>query len=331
MRFYTRLKYLFILLCAFTFCMTMSGCDRQNGPAYQGYVEGELMLMAAPTSGDLTNLAVERGQKVKAGQMLFQLDPEPQISELHQAKDNLAKAEANLINLIKGQRETIIDALEAQIREAKANLALANQRLERYKALYKKRAVELDRLDQAQATYDTRKAALAKLEADLQEAKLGSRTDLIAAQKAEVEQAKQNVQRTQWALDEKTVLAPIEAIVFDTLFRQGEFVNAGQAVVSLLAPEYIRIIFFIPATHLGAVKIGDKVAITCDGCSKTYYATISYVAPEAEFTPPVIYSRENNYKLVYRVKVRLAKEDAYILKPGQPVYVKLTQGKPHGQ
>jgi HlyD family secretion protein len=100
-------------------------------------------------------------------------------------------------------------------------------------------------------------------------------------------------------------------------------VPAGAPVVNLLPPGNIKVRFFVPEREVGALKPGQPVTLACDGCTGPIPAQITYVAPQAEYTPPVIYSRERREKLVFMVEARPAPADAPKLHPGQPVEVTL--------
>jgi len=100
-------------------------------------------------------------------------------------------------------------------------------------------------------------------------------------------------------------------------------VPAGKPVVSLLPPANIKLRFFVPETLVGSLKTGQRVTANCDGCSAPIAATISYIAPNSEFTPPVIFSKESRAKLVFMIEAVPAAADATKLKPGQPVDVTL--------
>jgi HlyD family secretion protein len=103
--------------------------------------------------------------------------------------------------------------------------------------------------------------------------------------------------------------------------RPGEFAAAGQPVVSVLPPENIKIVFFVPEPELSRIVVGAGAAIACDNCPDDIEAKVSFIADSVEFTPPIIYSDEERTKLVYRVEARPTKPRA--LKPGQPVRVRL--------
>ena len=130
------------------------------------------------------------------------------------------------------------------------------------------------------------------------------------------------LEQAQWRLAQKSVQAPVTGLVADTLYVRGDWVAAGAPVVSLLPPVNLKIRFFVPEERLGRLALGQKAHVRCDGCSAAIVATVSYVAPQAEFTPPVIYSRDSRHKLVYLVEARPDAPPAS-LHPGQPVDVEL--------
>ena len=109
----------------------------------------------------------------------------------------------------------------------------------------------------------------------------------------------------------------------DTLYRQGEWVPAGNPVVKLLPPLNVKVRFFVPETIVGGLASGRAVSIHCDGCPADVPATLTYVSNDAEFTPPVIYSNETRSKLVFMIEARPSVENAAKLRPGQPVSVML--------
>ena len=142
---------------------------------------------------------------------------------------------------------------------------------------------------------------------------------------AQLEAARAQLAQTNWRVEQKSQDAPQAGLVYDTFFVQGEWVPAGRPVVSLLPPGNIKLRFFVPETAVGAIKVGQHVTVSCDGCGTPIPATVSYVSPQPEYTPPVIYSREERAKLVFLIEARPDATQATRLKPGQPVDVKLGQ------
>jgi HlyD family secretion protein len=287
----------------------------------QGYVEGEYAYVAAPVAGRLQTLHVARGAQVAAGAPLFQLDPSREQPARDEAAARLARAEANLANLRKGKRPSEIQSIEAQLAQARAMLELSEVALQRREHLVETRAASREAVDEARATYERDKARVAEMQADLETAQLGARADEIQAAEAEVAAARAALAQAKWRLDQLSQAAPQAGLVIDTLYRLGEWVAADAPVVSLLPPENIKVRFFVPEPRLGAIQVGDEVDVSCDACPPDLTAVISYISPDAEYTPPVIYSREMRAKLVYLVEAKPRQPTA--LRPGQPVDVTL--------
>lgn len=294
-------------------------CGQGNERHYQGYVEGENIYLASPYSGILEKLAVRRGQVVKQGELLFTLDPYPQTLAIKQLQNDLQQAKDLLQDLKNPRRSQEIEAIEAQIQQVDAQLQLAKIRVERNQKLYEKQAVDKDRVDEAVALYEQQKQLKAQYQANLDLAKLGSREEQIKAQQAQVQSIAARLKDAEWQLTQKTLYAPGSGIIFDTFYREGEFVGTQQAVLALLTPQNVYIEFFVPVEELTHLKVGNTVLFTCMGCKDNYKATLRYISPEAEYAPPLIYSRENQDKLVFRIQASLATFNQF--KPGQPVTV----------
>ena len=249
-----------------------AGCSPNSSNEFQGYIEGEYVYVASPLGGALTNLAVARGDGVKAGQLLFELERGSEAAAVQQAEKNLA--------------------------QAKANLALSEAEFARRQQLRNDQGViSAEELDQTRAQRD----------ADL----------------AQVESQTAALDKARWSFDQKQQFAPANALVQDTLYRAGEWVAAGNPVVELLPPANIKVRFFMPQAALPRIKPGQTVSVTFDGGPHACSATVNYISTQAEFTPPVIYSRENRSKLVFMIEAKFSPADAADLRPGQPVDVEL--------
>ena len=299
------------------------GCSQNSTGSFQGYIEGEYVYVAAPLAGALTHLAVARGDAVKAGQLLFELERQSETAALAQAEKNLAQAQSQLDDLTKGKRPTEIASLTAQLARAQADLKLSAAQLARREQLGGSAVVSKEELDQARAQKDASQAQVSQLTADLATAKLGGRDDAIRAAQAAVESQRAARDKAQWAFDQKQQFAAAAAQVHDTLYRQGEFVTAGNPVVALLPPENLKVRFFVPQEKLAAVKIGGNVSVKPDGAAHPFTATVNYIATQAEYTPPVIYSRETRANLVFMIEAKFSPADAAELRPGQPVDVEV--------
>lgn len=309
----------------FLLTLALTGCGNSNNNSAQGYIEGRFTYVSSQNTGTLDTIDVTRGDQVKSGQALFKLDPDPQLAGVSQAKAQLAQAQASLANLEKGKRPSELAAIKAQQRQATAQMIYAKKMLVRYRTLLKRGVIEKARVDQQQSQYDDFKAQRAQLTENLKTAKLSARSDQIQAAKEDVKAQAAVLKQAQWQLQQKTITAPITGQVYDTYYRIGETVPAGHAVLSILAPTNVYAVFFISEEKLATIHTGQSISITCDSCTKPTNASVYFISPQAEYTPPIIYSETSRSKLVYRVEAKLNQADAIKLHPGQPITVTFTK------
>jgi HlyD family secretion protein len=307
----------------FLLAVVVSGCGDGGNGALQGYAEGEYVRVASPIAGQLARLNVARGTTVKAGDALFALEQENEAAAYREAEERVKRSQAQHRNLLKGRRPEEIDAIRAQLAQAEASLKLSEANLVRQQQLVESNFISKDKLDEARTGRDRDRERMNELRAQLATAKLAARPDEIRAALAEVAASREALAQAEWRLSQKSSRAPQDALVTETLYVQGEWVPAGSPVVSLLPPANIKVRFFVPEKILGSVKLGQRVRIRCDGCQDAVPAPVTYIAQQAEYTPPVIYSRDNRAKLVFLVEARPAPADAMRLHPGQPVEVEL--------
>ncbi|MEN6575116.1 MAG: HlyD family efflux transporter periplasmic adaptor subunit [Phycisphaerales bacterium] len=303
------------LLCIFT------SCRRVDEDRVQGYVEGEFVYVSSPMAGTLETLRVRRGTWVKKGDPLFALESEPQRAASDEAAQRLEQARASLEDLKKGKRPSEIEAIEAQLQESRAALTLAEKEFSRQENLSRSGATTAQELDRARATHDQYRQRVAQLDAELKTAQLGSRSDQIAAAQANVRALEAVLAKAQWDLSQTRQEALQAGLVFDTLYRPGEWVAAGRPVVMLLPPESVKVRAFMPETRIGAIHVGDDVQITVDGLAEPVVGRVSFISPQAEYTPPVIYSRQTRSKQVFLIEMVFDPNVATNLHPGQPVDV----------
>ena len=310
-------------LAILTLALLAGACGDKPPAALQGYVEGEYVRVAAPFAGTLVTLDTSRGAQVKAGAPLFSLEAESEDAARREAEERLRKAAALLEDLRKGKRSTEIQSSRAQLEQAEVAANLSEREWRRQLDLVSKGFVSQSKADEARSQRDSDRKKVEQLQNDLATVQAGARPDEIRAAEAEAAAAKQALAQADWKLRQKTVAATVDGAVIDTLFAKGEFVPAGSPVISMLPPANVKVRFFVPETQLGSIRTGQKVSLACDGCGNAIDGTISFIAPQAEFTPPVIYSKDNRAKLVFLVEAKPAPQDAVKLHPGQPVDVKL--------
>jgi len=298
-------------------------CSGPPTDTFQGYVEGEFVYMASSQAGQLVELAVQRGQTVAAGAPLFALEAQNETDAVQQAAGQLKVAESQRADLLTGKRPVEVAVNQAQLQQARSDVQRTALQLQRDEVQVRFGAIAKSQLDDSRAAAASAQARVRELEAQVEVARLPGREQQIRAQEAQVEAARAALDQAQWKLDQKRVRAPHAGLVFDTMYRAGEWVAAGAPVVRMLPPENVKVRFFVPAAVAGSLAPGRNVVIRCDGCAAETQATVRFVSNVAEYTPPGIYSNDTRSKFVFLVEARPPPADAAKLHPGQPVEVAL--------
>ncbi|HSC00228.1 MAG TPA: HlyD family efflux transporter periplasmic adaptor subunit [Burkholderiaceae bacterium] len=303
--------------------LTLGACSAGKTDTYQGYVEGEYVHVAPAVGGRLDKLLVRRGQTIEAKAPLFELEADAELAARKQADEQLKAAQAQLADLKLGKRKTEVAVVNAQLAQAVAAEEQAATQLDRDQAQFAVGGIARAQLDDSRANHAIKAARVRELSGQLDVSRLPARDEQIRAQDAQVAAARAVLTQAAWRLDQKRVAATEGGLVVDTLYREGEWVSAGAPVVRLLPPSHIKVRFFVPQAVAGGLKPGRSVVVRCDGCGADVSATVSYIAAEPEYTPPVIYSNETRAKLVFMVEAQPAADKATSLRPGQPVAVTL--------
>jgi HlyD family secretion protein len=310
------------ILSVCAFAVLAAGCERAAPTGWSGYVEGDYVYVSAPLAGTLAALPVAAGASVPQGAPLFTLEAEAERLARAEAQARQSAAQAQAANTDSGRRTDEIAVTEAQLARSRAQAALAKTELARVQALVAQNFVSPAQLDDARAAEAQARARVGELEAAVRVARLPARTQERVAAHASAGAAAEAVKQADWRLAQKAQRAPAAAQVADTYFRLGEWVPAGQPVVSLLPPGAVKARFYVAESEAGALAPGQAVTIHCDGCGAPIAARISRIATQAEYTPPIIYSNAQRAKLVFMVEARPnTPADAARLRPGQPIDV----------
>ena len=303
--------------------VALAGCSRPDG-LFHGWAEADETRVAPLTTGTLIRLAVERGDTVDAGTLLFTQDCDAERAAREEAAARVAQAEAQLANLEAGGRATELDAATAPVRESRSALVLADQDLRRMEQLAKEGAATQQRLDLARSNSEQSAARVRNAEAKLRTVQTSvGRVQEIQAQRAVAEMARAALASAEWKLQQRSGFAPATGRVLDTYYRNGEMVPTGAAVLSLLPDGALRVRFFVPEPQLSLVPIGAPVKVTCEGCPHPLDAKVSFVSPKPEYTPPVVYAGDARSKLVFLVEARSSALQG--LHPGQPLDVQVAR------
>lgn len=301
----------------------------QCGPAAPlavGYVEGDFVLLAPTDVAQVSEIAVHRGDRVVAGATIARLETADAEFAVAQAEAALAQARAQLADLQVGKRPEEIRVLEAAVQSAKAQADEAKRVLDRTQDLFMKGIATRAQLDEATTAQEIAAAAIGQAEANLAVGRLPARDETIKAAESRMKQAEAELEQARWRLSKRTLTAPAPGRIDDVIRNPGDIAGPSAPVISMLPDGAVKLRVYVPEPRFSNIKVGSRLAVSCDGCPDGLTATVSYVSPDPEFTPPVIYSLQTRQKLVYLVEARPDAE-ATALQPGQIVDVELVGGQ----
>jgi len=302
--------------------IAIPGFGQPPDQTYNGYVEADYLYVAPSSPGRITAIRANEGQEVSAGDLLVALVDTEQTAALHAAEANVAVAQANLDNLMTGSREAEIEVIRASLANAEADQHLAQITLDRSLQLAAKGLVPPAQVDTDQARLQSADAQVAQLRAELQVAELPARSAQQLAAEATLEGARAEADRARSALDDRRIAAPESGLVDRVFFDVGEVAGVASPIMSIFQPNRLKAIFFIPEPERASFAVGDMLTVFCDGCPDGLTASVTRLASSPQHTPPILYSRDERSRLVFRAEAILT--EGHRLLPGQPISLRKT-------
>lgn len=293
------------------------GLGEPAPPVYTGYVEGDYIYVSPTSSGRLEAIAVSPSDVVAAGNILFTQDRAQAKAAVLIVRAKVAIAQAQLENSLSGARKEEIEVIQAQLEMAQANLLLAEQTVKRNAELAKGGVASQTRVDAGLAQLASAKAQTRQLRAQISAMSLPARPAERQQAKANLAAAEAELAQSITNLSMRTIVAPVGGTIEQVFYDAGEVAQPGMPILSLL-PEDGRVIrFFIPEPDRAGFAVGSQLLLECTGCPPDVRVELTYIDQQPQFTPPIIYSRDERARLVYRAEARPL--SPLSLFPGQPV------------
>ncbi|HLA77964.1 MAG TPA: efflux RND transporter periplasmic adaptor subunit [Vicinamibacteria bacterium] len=323
-----RLLLVFLLLAVAGGAVTLrvlatrepAGLLRASGTAEA--VEARVGFQAA---GRVEEILVREGDRVAQGQVLARLDTAETEARRRQALAQIAAARALLDELTRGSRPEEVAQARSALAAAAERLLDAERDRERMRSLHQAGAVSRELLDKSALAGEVAAHQRAQALEQLRLLEQGPRAERIEAQRAQLDQAEAALSVIDANLANMTLRAPFPAVVSVRHREPGEAVSPGAPVLTLtnLDDRWVRI--YVREDRIGAVQLGQAAALSSDTYrGKTYTGEVTFISPQAEFTPKSVQTTEERVKLVYAVKVRITGDDGHDLKPGMPADVALS-------
>lgn len=306
------------MIVALAGVVAVAGCRFGHPqPDGSGTIECTQVDVAPLVAGRILELAVEEGMVVTQGQVVAVLDGREFALRRDEARGALGVAQAHLDLMLAGSRDEDIRRARAQVREAQAAADAAQADHQRVEQVFAEKSATEKQRDDARALAERMDAVLAAAQEQLARVVQGNREQEIRGAQAAVEQAQARLALMEKALADCTVTAPIAGTVTVRVRDAGEYVQAGLPLITLAKLDEVWLALYVPEDRLSLVKLGGAATVKVDGDAQAYRGTITFVSPEAEFTPRNAQTPDERAKLVYRVKVTLPNPSG-VFKPGMP-------------
>ncbi|HZU85045.1 MAG TPA: HlyD family efflux transporter periplasmic adaptor subunit [Polyangiaceae bacterium] len=301
---------------------SIGGC-RQGSTVpegFQGLVEYDERIVGFEQPGRVTEVPVQRGQLVRAGQVLAKLDDALQRATRDARRSEAAATRAELALLRAGTRAEDVAAATADANAAAANEELLRKSAERARKLLAEGAISKAELDKADADLEEATGRRRSLESRLMALRRGSRPEELARAEANVDQQTSALDLEEERLARFVLRAQTSGEITDVTVKPGEFAAVGTPAVTLADVEHPYADVFVPEGQLDGVRVGADAVVRVDATSEPFHAVVEYVSPETEFTPKFLFSDRERPNLVVRARVRI--DDArHRLHSGIPAFV----------
>ncbi|MBN2264394.1 MAG: efflux RND transporter periplasmic adaptor subunit [Candidatus Aminicenantes bacterium] len=304
------------LLCAAG--LACSSRSDENVITASGTIEAVEVSVAAKVAGQIVDLAVDEGARVRPGDILAVIDHATIDIQLRQAEAGVRLAEAQLALLAKGARSEDIRQTEFALKQAETALATAEDDARRMRELLRTGSVTAKQAEDAEARLTVAAAQRAAASEALAKVRRLARPEEIRAAEARLDQARAGAELLAKTIADSTVTAPTGGTITHKAVEAGELVTPGTTIVTVAHLDTVYVMIYVTEGELGRVRLGDPVEITIDAFpARPFAGKVTYISPEAEFTPKNVQTKEDRVKLVFGVKVGIDNPEG-LLKPGLP-------------
>jgi HlyD family secretion protein len=321
MHFNKKLLVIPVILIVLLFAIRISTMELKSGEN-EIFISGNIEITKVDVSFKIPGRVIKRlvteGDHLQEGEDIALLDDQEILQEIALRQAQVQESEARLQEIVRGYLPEEIAQAKARQDQAKANFENQKNDFARQKNLLETDVISQKEFELAKASYHVAEAKLLEAKESYRLLKKGARPEKVDQAKANLKASKEALNLAKTKLDQTLIKAPILGYVISENVEAGEVVSAGTSIVTIgnLQKAWLRA--YISEKDLGKVKLGQKVMITTDSYpEKEYIGQVSFISPQAEFTPKNVQTEKERVKLVYRIKVDIDNQSQE-LKPGMP-------------
>lgn len=288
-----------------------------------GTVESTNVTVSSRTAGDVKAILFDEGSRVNAGDTILIIDREALDYQLEQALAAEQIAQAQLDLMLKGARNEDIKQAEEMMKQSEINFNSAKTDFERYKQLWESKSISKKQFEDMTARYEVAMAQYNSAKENYQKVKKIFRPEEIEQAKGNVKKAKASVDLLKKNIRDSYVVSPISGFVVKKFVEVGETVTPMSSLFKVSNLQTIELMIYVSEVELGKIKLGQKAEVTIDTYyDRKYKGKVTYISPEAEFTPKNVQTKDERTKLVFAVKISVDNKN-FDLKPGMPADAKI--------
>ena len=307
-----------LIVAAGIFFAVRNGQKSGSDLKISGTVEVTATELSFKVGGRLDKRLVDEGETVTAGQLVATLEDSELRDERRGRAAEQSAARAGLADLLAGSRQEEIAQAEATLTRMQADAERLERDGRRAEELFRREVIPLKELEAARAARAASAAALREAVERLKLLKAGPRPDAVQQARARAEASSAMLALAETRLGQGKLTSPIAGVVLAKHAEPGELLAPGAPVVTVARLDEVWLRGYIPENELGRVKVGQAVRVTVDTwAGRVFDGRVSFISPQAEFTPKNVQTEKERIKLVYRVKITLPNPKME-LKPGMP-------------
>jgi HlyD family secretion protein len=303
-----------------------AGCgngNNNNSIEATGTIETVDVVLSSKTNGEIKELRKEEGDKVRRGDTIMIIDTETLSLQLKQQESGADMSRAQLDLLRNGARKEDILVAESSLKQAQVNYDQAKSDLERLRKLYETQTITKKQYDDAVSHFDLMNDQLSSAKENYTKMKNYARPEDIKQAEAKLNQSLTSADLIKKNINDSYIISPLNGVIVKKYFEIGETVSPISSLVKISDLTNVELYIYVTEIELGKIKLGQKAEVTVDAFKdKKFEGKVTYISPEAEFTPKNIQTKDERTKLVFAIKIELPNPD-FDLKSGMPADAKI--------
>jgi len=305
----------------FIFLLLLAGCGNTDNNTFiegTGTIESTNVIVSSRNAGEINSILFVEGERVNAGDTILIIDYEVLEYQLEQALAGEQIAQAQLDLMLKGARSEDINQAEEMMNQSEINFNTAKNDFERYKQLWESKSISKKQFEDMTARYDVTLAQYNSAKENYQKVKKFFRPEEIEQAKGNVKKAKASVDLLKKNIRDSYVTSPLTGFIVKKFIEVGETVTPMSSLFKVSNLSTVELVIYVSEVELGKIKLGQKAEVTIDTYpDRKYEGKVTYISPEAEFTPKNVQTKDERTKLVFAVKIEVVNKD-FDLKSGMP-------------